>query len=630
MINELSQPRMFYGVVEDREDPMMLGRCRIRIAGIHTNDLSILPTEDLDWSMPAVPITSASMNGIGASPTGVVEGTWVIGFSRDEIYQETVYFASIGGIPGGIPTGIGFSDPNDIYPRADFINEPDTNRLARNERISETIVQKKRDAELLEIYSALTPFDEPSTEYAADYPHNHVRETESGHIIELDDTQDKERVHLFHKAGTFFEIYPNGQVVVKNIDRKFEMTLKDNHILIQGNEYIRINGNSEIRIDLNRDEVVSGNQSIKVLGDAELYVDGNCTTRVGGDYFLDVIGNYNVRIGKTSNIDIGTSQTYSIGESSTTNIIGDHKMNVGGTNNIISTGNAEFGSMKNIMVGCAQMAHFTGILGANFTSVGGAVNMGSVGGSTFIGGTSIFLDSCSAGTSPTPSAPDDPPESPEPPTFMDIPAIENELDGLSDTEYPHGFDDGTYPKESLAKRGVTDFDAVEEESESIDSPEEDTITPAGDWDSRHFTIGQVSSAAVVSHYTIKAQHGLSAEEVQDNLNYLCVNVLDRIKDQYPEIFVTSGFRHKSTYSKHEFGIAGDIQAPGWTNKDYFECAKWIAANLETDALLVEYKKYGTKLGWIHVGFNKKGNRGIKATYYNNRKHSGEIAFLGNW
>ena len=81
------------GVVEDRHDPLFLGRCRIRILGWHTKDKSQIPTESLPWAFPVQPITSAAQTGVGISPTGPVEGTWVVGFFRDgEDGQEPVFF----------------------------------------------------------------------------------------------------------------------------------------------------------------------------------------------------------------------------------------------------------------------------------------------------------------------------------------------------------------------------------------------------------------------------------------------------------------------------------------------------------------------------------------------------------
>ena len=40
------------GVVEDRHDPLFLGRCRIRILGWHTKDKSQIPTESLPSHVP--------------------------------------------------------------------------------------------------------------------------------------------------------------------------------------------------------------------------------------------------------------------------------------------------------------------------------------------------------------------------------------------------------------------------------------------------------------------------------------------------------------------------------------------------------------------------------------------------
>ena len=84
------------GVVEDRMDPEKMGRCRVRIYGYHTDSKLILPTKDLPWATPIQPITSAAISGIGTSPLGPVEGTWVIGFFLDgEDMQQPAIFGTI-------------------------------------------------------------------------------------------------------------------------------------------------------------------------------------------------------------------------------------------------------------------------------------------------------------------------------------------------------------------------------------------------------------------------------------------------------------------------------------------------------------------------------------------------------
>ncbi len=153
----------WFGIVEDRDDPLQLGRVRVRCYGHHTDDKNAMPKEDLPWAQPVQDITSAAMGDVGQSATGLVEGSWVVGFFLDgKESQRPVIMGSIAGIPtaAGDPKK-GFNDPNpredqdyvSVYPRgnttpADNYEEanekfktsekendnlrPDTNRLARN------------------------------------------------------------------------------------------------------------------------------------------------------------------------------------------------------------------------------------------------------------------------------------------------------------------------------------------------------------------------------------------------------------------------------------------------------------------------------------------------------------------
>lgn len=85
------------GVVEDRDDPLQMGRCRVRIFGYHNDDKRELPTDDLPWAIPIQPITSAAMSGLGNTPLGALPGTWVIGFFLDgNDGQQPAMFGTIG------------------------------------------------------------------------------------------------------------------------------------------------------------------------------------------------------------------------------------------------------------------------------------------------------------------------------------------------------------------------------------------------------------------------------------------------------------------------------------------------------------------------------------------------------
>ena len=150
----------FVGVVEDRMDPQYAGRVRVRCLGHHTSNKNTLPTSDLPWAAVMLPTTASGISGIGSSATGLVEGSWVLGYFRDgDNRQEPVILGSLPGKPSelGDPKK-GFYDPNrrldengkeievSVYPRN--TNEPDVNRLAVNnpdkEAASLTTRKRKR------------------------------------------------------------------------------------------------------------------------------------------------------------------------------------------------------------------------------------------------------------------------------------------------------------------------------------------------------------------------------------------------------------------------------------------------------------------------------------------------------
>ena len=73
----------FVGVVESRNDPAQLGRVQVRCLGYHTADKNLIPTADLPWAHVMHPVTDTSMQGLGNSPSFLVEGSWVVGFFSD-------------------------------------------------------------------------------------------------------------------------------------------------------------------------------------------------------------------------------------------------------------------------------------------------------------------------------------------------------------------------------------------------------------------------------------------------------------------------------------------------------------------------------------------------------------------
>jgi len=280
-------PSLWFGVVEDRIDPLKAGRVRVRIIGVHSASLQAhdesgkgIPVDSLQWATVIQSSNNAAMQGIGSSPNMFVEGTHVMGFARDTAMQSLVVLGSIQGIHKSLPDFAGFFDTQDTanrpkrptdteahYPRSEYLNEPDVNRLARNEQIDKTIVQTKKDSVVTNVDSNGVTWSEPQTPYAAQYPYNRVEESESGHIIERDDTPGKERTHDYHRSGTFKEVHPDGTQV--------EKIVKDNYEIILGDDYISVSGKCNVFIGGDANMHVGGNMNIKA--------DGTCTIESAGN-----------------------------------------------------------------------------------------------------------------------------------------------------------------------------------------------------------------------------------------------------------------------------------------------------------------------------------------------------------
>ena len=320
------------GVVEDRQDPLKLGRCRVRCLGYHTEDKEALPTADLPWAHPLLPITSSGVSGIGQSPLGLVEGSWVIGFFRDaDTKQDAVIMGSLPGKPsqtGAINAaeGLGFSDPNGVYPR--HANESDVNRLARNDADNQSLTLEARKtfrtasylniptANILPISDGVVDISQsegdtwsiPENTYSAQYPFNHVYESESGHILEFDDTPDKERILLYHHSGTETEITDKGTTNTIIKDDLNTIIEKNSKHYIKGSSDITIKGRHKIM--LNADGAADNNYDIHVGPNANVNIqvdkgdinmsalDGNINMFANNDMNVRVGGTYTLLAGK--------------------------------------------------------------------------------------------------------------------------------------------------------------------------------------------------------------------------------------------------------------------------------------------------------------------------------------------
>ena len=313
----------FVGVVENRNDPAELGRVQVRCLGYHTEDLSLIPTADLPWAHVMHPVTDPSMQGLGNTPSFLVEGSWVVGFFRDaREKQQPVIMGTLPGYPEELPdTELGFNDPTGTYPNESKIysghglSESDVSRLARGiESEEHEGLKLRRRLKQDDIPIATKPhiptvsdsstaeerttWSEPDPKSVASnlipypsakYPYNHVYESEAGHIQEIDDTPGGERLMQQHSTGSFQEIHPDGSKVVK----------------VVGDNY----------------EIIAGSSNVLISGDVSLTMSGNVRELVKGDYVLEVEGNYTQNIHGEHEVKVGKNRAEEI--------LGNHAYNIG-------------------------------------------------------------------------------------------------------------------------------------------------------------------------------------------------------------------------------------------------------------------------------------------------------------
>lgn len=206
--------------------------------------------------------------------------------------------------PGPSPDSIargtdntGFRDPNNKYPLSNYINEPDTNRLARG-IIDGTIVKNKDAGRKRGVPSAngQASWDQPLSAFGAQYPYNKVLETESGHIQEWDDTPGQERIHTYHRAGTYSEVDPNGS--------RTDYIIGENYIIMNRNGYISVSGDCNL--------TVAGNVNIYTQSDANIQVEGDATVNVGNNLELNVANDLDLAVGGDISILGGGSLNVSL------------------------------------------------------------------------------------------------------------------------------------------------------------------------------------------------------------------------------------------------------------------------------------------------------------------------------
>lgn len=411
----------------------------------------------------------------------------------------------------------GFADPNGKYPKIGYLGKPDTNRLARNEETNKTIQKLKRMTTV-----SANGFSEPYT-FAPKYPYNKVLETESGHIIELDDTDGAERIHIYHRSGSFIEFHPDGTIVKKSIKDDKEVVLSNKSIYAFGGYNIFVEGDAKIQS--------IGNMTIESEADMTIRAQGNINLAAGGNIDILAVSALNTTSGSNTTI------TAPMIEQNKGTASPEVTVDVG----------AKFELQK------AQMDEEQAPKQDDWDSENGGAN------ATF--GSKKELDDANGYVS------EDGPKETNPNQVSVEPAI---------TKTP--------------------------DTSVVDSTES---FKASFKLSDNFILSNLTTGTAFPHKLV-SQNGLSEKDIVKNLMNVAENILEPLRKRYGSTFIiTSGFRAGSGKSQHLKGQAVDIQFPGNESRITHITQEIRQLLPAYDQMILEYHGRSPVL---HISFDASKNR----------------------
>lgn len=286
----------FTGVVEDINDPLEMGRVKVRCFGFHSEYKTDIKTEDLPWANVMMPITSAGMTQIGQSATGLLQGSWVVGFFRDGTGCQDPLV--MGSLPSMFTSKVdsspyGFSDPSSIYPVSSSLNSPDIPDEARKTfqnsfaYTTKTALRTNNKNVPIANVSDTWNFPNIADQIKPVYPANHVTAFEGdSNVIEYDSTAGVERFSHVHKSGTHREIDKDGNEMEVIVGDKYQVVAKGSHV--------RIEGVCDLTIDKGCNTKITGDWNIQVTGNKYENVTGDVIETYGGKQKTKVTGNIDI------------------------------------------------------------------------------------------------------------------------------------------------------------------------------------------------------------------------------------------------------------------------------------------------------------------------------------------------
>lgn len=304
----------FFGIVEDRNDPSKQGLVRVRCFGLHPDDKTQVPTDHLPWAEVAAPVTDPR------SPHRLLEGDLVMGYFKDgQEQQEPIVLNVIQSQGGGNKNSQrGFADPGtNVSDRPSKPKGFTSSGMQPGSPVNYSagaytfninsyamgvggLADAAKDA--LRASQVSLPgggtVQEPANAANRKSPYVYAHESESGHVIELDDSPGAERVLVFHRAGSSVEMNPDGTVIYRNAKDGWMITLGDDVKYVKGAMKVSNEGEFQHLSGAYTLEIKNGDMKVDVKsGNLNLTVNGNVTETVNGDVTRKISGNETHQVG---------------------------------------------------------------------------------------------------------------------------------------------------------------------------------------------------------------------------------------------------------------------------------------------------------------------------------------------
>jgi len=395
----------YIGVIEDRQDPKEMGRVRVRVLGLHSDDrVNDVPINMLPWSMVVHPANASSTSG-GISQ--LVEGTWVLVMYLDETMQDPIVLGSLPSTVGPQKPDYdkGFSDPFGVHPKWTD-GQSDTSLLGKADSWQEhpTYTERARtkvsSVPTAKTYSTSTvsgDAEEPKHPTWAEpelrggsapsvYPYNAVKEYEGGMVEEFDSTPGATRMTRMHPSGTYEEVIVDGTKTTKIVGDGYEITLGNRMMYVKGNlnvtvegdmrqfvkgDYIlEVGGSMRTLINTTRQTKISGNDVLEITNDQSINVQNNYSIKTGNNATVQVGNNHSFNIGNDSTCEVGANLSHMVLGNSTYTTSGRNAVAVTGDRIVITQGAHRMESFGSITIDTSLNLNVIALVGERHT-VGG-------------------------------------------------------------------------------------------------------------------------------------------------------------------------------------------------------------------------------------------------------------------